>query len=454
MTVKRRFLLPRPKEAPLAYRLLLWILLSSSLVTLLITALQLWYDYQHDVDLIEQRLVQIEHSYLQPLADSVWNLNSRQYETQMAGLLSLDDVTYAEILGQQDERILALGENQGRYQIQKTYPLLTHDFDTPVEAGRLIVVATLDRVYENLINKGLLILFSQGIKTLLISMIIVMAFYYLVTRHLWKIIDYTDTLDLNQPGNLKLDKAMHPVRDELDRMVLAINFMQTELHSGHQQMQLLNQQLEEKVAERTGELELAYKKLREEHNKLHQAQEKLIGNERRLKELTITDPLTGLGNRRGLDRELIKQSRLATRRGTVLALGMIDIDHFKAYNDTFGHQLGDEVLARVASIISKCLKRPTDGAYRYGGEEFVILLPEIDIQGVNHVGETIRKAVEAAAIKNPNAPSGGCLTVSIGGVLLPSVQPHDGGRMISLADESLYQAKRNGRNQVCWKGEG
>lgn len=281
MAFKRYVRLPRPNESPLAYRLLLWVVLSSSLVTLFITALQLWYDYQHDVELIEQRLVQIEHSYLQPLADSVWNLNSRQYETQMAGLLNLDDVAYVEILGQQGERILALGGSQGRYQIQKVYPLITRDFDASVQAGQLVVVATLDRVYENLVNKGLLILFSQGIKTLLISMIIVMAFYYLVTRHLWKIIDYTDTLKLNQPGSLKLDKTKHPVRDELDRMVLAINFMQTELHTRHQNMQELNHQLEDKVAARTSELEQAYQELREEHSKLHLAQERLIENEQR-----------------------------------------------------------------------------------------------------------------------------------------------------------------------------
>lgn len=162
--------------------------------------------------------------------------------------------------------------------------------------------------------------------------------------------------------------------------------------------------------------------------------------EDKLEELATTDALTGLKNRRKFDAEIEAEWRRAVRAKTPLALLMIDADHFKAYNDTFGHQAGDEVLVGIAICISVSARRAGDCAARYGGEEFALLLPGLSSVEALGIAETIRLKVQQWS----GDPT--CTTVSIGIASLTPVATMEWSGLVSAADKALYAAKANGRN--------
>ncbi|MDZ3993702.1 GGDEF domain-containing protein [Pseudomonas sp. Teo4] len=167
--------------------------------------------------------------------------------------------------------------------------------------------------------------------------------------------------------------------------------------------------------------------------------------EQGLATLAATDSLTGLANRRRLDQVLRLEWARAQRNRQPLAVLMVDVDHFKAFNQRHGHAGGDHALREVARTLEQCIRRPADLAARYGGEEFQVVLPETDLAGARLLAERIRSAVQALA---PFADDAHSVTVSIGiGLFLPGTQ-HDLARVLGAADEALYRAKANGRNRV------
>ncbi|MEH2531504.1 diguanylate cyclase (GGDEF)-like protein [Bradyrhizobium sp. AZCC 1588] len=163
--------------------------------------------------------------------------------------------------------------------------------------------------------------------------------------------------------------------------------------------------------------------------------------EEKLEELATTDALTGLKNRRKFDSEIDLEWRRATRNQTPVAVLMIDADHFKSYNDTFGHQAGDQVLVGIAICISDSVKRAGDCPARYGGEEFAVLLPGLSAVEALTVAETIRLKVEQWS-EDP-----GVTTVSVGVASMTPAASFSWSDLIEAADKALYAAKANGRNQ-------
>jgi diguanylate cyclase (GGDEF)-like protein len=161
-------------------------------------------------------------------------------------------------------------------------------------------------------------------------------------------------------------------------------------------------------------------------------------------ELSRSDPLTGLGNRRQLDADLELEVERAARYQRPMSFLMIDIDHFKAVNDTFGHALGDTVLVEVGEVLRSHM-RVGDTAYRYGGEEFAVLARETDGLGGRVIAERLRKAIEAryAARRDDEV----AVTISVGLVTISS-DVDDATTLVSAADRALYDAKRSGRNCV------
>jgi diguanylate cyclase (GGDEF)-like protein/PAS domain S-box-containing protein len=165
-----------------------------------------------------------------------------------------------------------------------------------------------------------------------------------------------------------------------------------------------------------------------------------------LEMLATRDGLTGLANRRTLDLRLDEEAKRAARDRLPLSLLLIDVDCFKAYNDTYGHLEGDECLRAVASSIASVLGRSSDFAARYGGEEFAVILPNTPLSGAMVVAEKIRGAVENRAILHANSTASDRVTVSIGGAA-GRVANLCAERLIACADAGLYRAKRQGRNQ-------
>ena len=174
-----------------------------------------------------------------------------------------------------------------------------------------------------------------------------------------------------------------------------------------------------------------------------------------LQELLSTDSLTGIANRRRFDAAFEQEWRRCGRAGTPLSLLMIDVDHFKSYNDHWGHQRGDDCLRLVARLLVGAAGRPGDLVARYGGEEFVCLLPEVGLVGARAVADWLAAAIEQAAIAHPRS-SFGQLTVSIGVATATelSTDPSadlaaERNKLFALSDKLLYAAKNRGRNQVA-----
>jgi len=161
--------------------------------------------------------------------------------------------------------------------------------------------------------------------------------------------------------------------------------------------------------------------------------------------MASTDGLTGLNNHRAFQERLEEEIERAKRFGTKVALLMIDIDHFKAFNDAYGHVCGDEALKRIACTLTDNI-RTVDFAARYGGEEFAIILPEIPLEGAMVVAERIRRSVERQTLRLNGKEAK--ITLSIGVASFPD---HALNRkdLIDRADKALYLAKRSGRNKVC-----
>ncbi len=168
-------------------------------------------------------------------------------------------------------------------------------------------------------------------------------------------------------------------------------------------------------------------------------------------ELTARDGLTGLTNRRAFDEHLLRVWQQAQRDRRMLSTVMVDIDHFKTYNDSFGHQAGDSALRSVAQALRDFSRRPLDIAARFGGDEFALVLYDLSIANVLDIAERLRQTVQAAALPSHDAANAG-VTVSIGvGVVVPTVGRTPQGA-VQLADEALYEAKKGGRNRVVLKG--
>jgi diguanylate cyclase (GGDEF)-like protein len=209
--------------------------------------------------------------------------------------------------------------------------------------------------------------------------------------------------------------------DRLDAVILIAGQLAVSLDNA-----LVYASLERKVAERT---------------------EALAAANRRLEQLSVTDALTGLANRRCLEERTETEWRRALRSRTTLAAALVDIDHFKLYNDHYGHLAGDDCLRNVAEALRQSV-RVTDLVARYGGEEFALILPDTDVDGAYVVAERARAAVAALEATHARAPSG-IVTVSVG---VAAVVPVDGvaiEQLVKAADTALYEAKRAGRNQVC-----
>jgi diguanylate cyclase (GGDEF)-like protein len=169
---------------------------------------------------------------------------------------------------------------------------------------------------------------------------------------------------------------------------------------------------------------------------------------RHLRQLSATDGLTGIANRRAFDEALTRAWAAARREQTAISLLIVDIDHFKSFNDTYGHPAGDDCIRKVADMIASHARRPSDMAARLGGEEFGLLMPTTEEAGIAMVAERIRVGIEALGMPNAGSRLG---SVSISGgtaTLRPFGQEQGAAILSEAADQALYESKTGGRNRV------
>jgi diguanylate cyclase (GGDEF)-like protein len=231
-------------------------------------------------------------------------------------------------------------------------------------------------------------------------------------------------------------RVAYPARDEFGYLARAFNQMAQQLQ---QAFEAQEQQREELLAQNE-ELERMHAQLQQAHQELATLNAELLEANRALAQAAVTDGLTGLKNHRAFQEALHSAVQMAERLQQPLSLVMLDIDHFKQFNDTFGHPAGDELLRQVAQVLRESA-RAYDVAARYGGEEFALLLPNTTLEQAVQVAERLRQQIRA--IENPHAP----VSASFGVATYRRGTPP--ATLVYEADAALYRAKRSGRDQVC-----
>jgi diguanylate cyclase (GGDEF)-like protein len=176
----------------------------------------------------------------------------------------------------------------------------------------------------------------------------------------------------------------------------------------------------------------------------------LVERNQDLQEMALIDPLTSLFNRRYLDETLPRNIKSLSRSGDWISILMIDIDHFKKFNDTYGHPAGDACLRDVARGLLKCVTRGGDYVVRYGGEEFTVVLPHTDENGGRNIARELLSTVIDLEIPHEKNEKIGCVTISIGVTSVQPIHTNKGPEYIKRADQALYSSKKTGRNRYTY----
>ena len=425
-----------PRAAPgvrpfrgIGRRLLLYILLFSSLVTLLLTGVQLYLEYERDRVAIDSRLHEIGSSYRDSLARSLWNMDAEQIGVQLEGVMRLPDMRAAvvreTVTGSKKPLEVALGEPGPQNALHWSAPLVYLDRSGVRPVGTLTLEASLDDVYRRLSEKALVILVSQGVKTFLVSMFILFLVHRLVTRHLTALSRYFARYDVARPPQpLALQRPPAAHADELDRVVRSVNDLGAHLQDSYERLRTANAELERDIAaRRSAEAEAA--------------------------RLAFHDALTDLPNRRALQQRLQHEATVAQRLDLHGALMFIDLDHFKHLNDALGHSVGDALLVNATHRLLATV-RQTDMVARLGGDEFVVMLLGLGHDARRAAHDALEMAGKLrSALGQPYVIEGQPLhvTASIGVTLFPG-DGHDTESLLRNADTALHHAKSEGRNCV------
>ena len=216
----------------------------------------------------------------------------------------------------------------------------------------------------------------------------------------------------------------------------------------YEQIEKYTDTLEDKVTERTQELEIKNRQLEQEIQKRKVIEKALQEVNQKLELLVNVDGLTGISNRRHFDNCLSREWRRLKREQKPLSLIICDVDHFKLYNDSYGHLQGDNCLHQIAQTMAQIINRPADLVARYGGEEFAVILPNTDLLGAHEVAKKLRQSIKDLKLRHKSSQTGQFVTISIG---ISSQIPHQDQSLEDLiitADQALYAAKAQGRDRI------
>ncbi|MCH8503818.1 MAG: EAL domain-containing protein [Ectothiorhodospiraceae bacterium] len=404
-------LIPRwLRHRRLSLRVLLTILLLSSALTLAITAVQLYSEYQRDLGSLERQLQQAESTFSDTLASSLWSLDRVQLELQLHGLLQLPHVRQVFLTGDMDLQA-GVASDYPR-QREHIIPVVYQGGDGVQHTlGEVRMQADLAEIDGRTWDRGLLILLTQGAKTFAASLLILCAFYYLVTRHLHRMSDYARTLRLGgprRPITLSRQQQGWFRPDELDELQDAFN------HA-------LQRMSEDLAARERAEQEKA-----------------------RLDFLIHFDPLTELPNR-VLAYEHLTDEIHQGQPGRLTALALLDIDNFKDVNDGVGHDIGDRVLGEVAQRLRRCCE-PDWIPARFGGDEFLVIITRIpDRQWLDQRLTQLLEDFCGPVAITPEQ------TLFLSATIGVAVAPDAGNAakdLIQAADTAVYAAKRDRKRSL------
>jgi diguanylate cyclase (GGDEF)-like protein len=306
-----------------------------------------------------------------------------------------------------------------------------------------IVVTMPESEFQGLLRREALINLLISLGAVAVSGTLAMQAVRRVNASLTQVVEGSEAL---ATGNLDQEVPPGEVA-ETQRVAMSLNTMATSLRESIRSLRARNAAVSEEVAQRTRELQEANQRLEKEIDLRRRAEEDLRQSNAELQVLAHTDRLTGVANRNQLDQQLAMEWQRHRREQKPIALLMIDADHFKAYNDCFGHLAGDRCLIRIAEVVQRTCNRPGDLLARFGGEEFVLLLPDTDCQGAVTVAERVQEALEHQAIPHPKAVVAGRVSVSIGIACQVPDAHNTPQELLASADAALYRAKAGGRNR-------
>ncbi len=192
---------------------------------------------------------------------------------------------------------------------------------------------------------------------------------------------------------------------------------------------------------------LAQKQRDEAYEAMREMQKELELKNAELERLSSQDGLTGIANRRVFDEFITKEWMRGARERKPLSLILIDIDHFKKYNDNYGHQGGDDCLRQVAQALASAVRRPGDLVARYGGEEFAVVMPDTDAEGAAKIADTLRSRIEELNLRHEYSTTADHVTISLGVATMIPDAARESDELVAAADKALYEAKEAGRNR-------
>lgn len=430
----------RPASATLGSRLVLATLGFCLVFTLLVVGLRTWSAWQDNISALSGELRLIGQIYQRSLSKSIWDMDRESLEAHVRGVANVASVGQIEVTLQSANRAPEVLRNAREgWQPSTQIPVLRVQLDYEPFAGGSEVIGELalygdERVlWSRLRAEVVAIVVTQVVQSLLLASLIMLMFNKLVTVHVRRIAQHLGKLtpaNLGQALRLDRDTSRH---DELSQLVTGVNQLQGNLSSYLEQQQRYEQELLVHrdnlallVKERTTELEAA---------------------NARLDSLARTDTLTGLANRRQFDEVKQVEFHRSLRYGHPLSLLVCDIDHFKRYNDAYGHAAGDQCLRRVAQALRDGCARATDLVARLGGEEFAILLPATDAAHAAQIADRLRLAVARLGIEHKDSDTAAHVTISLGLAQLDPGRTSTFDDLFMQADAALYEAKAAGRNR-------
>lgn len=419
------------------------------------SSLQLWQ--RHDELMLRQHQAwrALEGQYRNTLARAVWDVDQRAIQEHLDRMAQAEGVVYAQIdisVGFQLQAVhVGLSRDQADQLIE--LPLTVQEEHFPAhEAARLRLGVSEGLVREQFVREQLVphVAFSL-LLALLASLFLSAALHWRVLRPLKGLLQFTEQYDIRQPA----------AREEVLQHA-ALQDQPAEFHLLVRRLADLSESLREHQIRESHAQRILQDTVEERTRALRLAQADLEQRNAALQVLSLTDPLTGLGNRRALDEALLKTVSYLHREGGHLAVLMCDLDHFKRINDRLGHEGGDRILQRFATVVREVCRRPHDLAARFGGEEFVVLMPGPDAADARQMAERLRLAFRQRSWMDPGGEALDPMlrpTVSIG-VATGHLQGAFGEsprhafsperltqHWLDVADQALYEAKRTGRDR-------
>lgn len=444
--------LPQVKNS-LALRLLKVVFFIYLIITVIITLFQMFNEYLIEDSYIKKNLALSQSVFQQTLIKSSLNATHEELSTLADGILKQPAITGIEIMGQtiflQKGQILnakgmpVFTENGTNTALSPYIRLFSHSFDL-TSNNKTFAKVTLYSSNQVVINKVkynfLVILLNAIIKTAALWLLFIWAFKKFLSQQLDVFCQAMENIDIDKQKSYFLHLETFDTY-ELSRIEYFFNDLLKRIIESRNKLTELNKTLEQKVTSRTQELS-------EKKQVLEQLNIELEQKLHLIEILAITDELTQLYNRRYFNAIFPKEIQRAARENAIISFLIFDIDHFKQYNDNYGHQKGDEVLKEIGAVLKKQCLRGSDIPLRLGGEEFGVIFSNLTPREAFLFANKIRQAIVDAQIEHCFNSASPYISASFGLVTTlssPQIQMDD---LYKQADHALYQAKDSGRNKV------